>query len=164
MPGTSSKKKPKVSGTQFPRNFNITLVNPILIIQSPGQEIYIILDFSRYLLSQSTLLDNYSTIYLVNSKNLINSSTFIKAKINNYIKAGITSLLIIRYSTYIIKNIINRPAGPRTKDLILYNIIVIKEFHINIISKACLAKKKAQYYKYNLIIRLGDYKENIILI
>ena len=33
--GTSSKKKPKVSGTQFPRNFNITLVDPILIIQSP---------------------------------------------------------------------------------------------------------------------------------
>ena len=36
IPGTSSKKKPKVSGTQFPRNFNITLVNLILIIQSPG--------------------------------------------------------------------------------------------------------------------------------
>ena len=36
IPGTSSKKKLKVSGTQFPRNFNITLVNPIFIIQSPG--------------------------------------------------------------------------------------------------------------------------------
>jgi hypothetical protein len=82
-------------------------------------------------------------MYLVNSKNLINSSTFIKAKINNYIKAEITSFLIIRYSTYIIKNIVNRPIESRIKDLILYNIIVIKEFHINIISKAYLAKKKA---------------------
>jgi hypothetical protein len=36
MPGTSSKKKPKVSGIQFPKNFNIALVNPILIIQSPN--------------------------------------------------------------------------------------------------------------------------------
>jgi hypothetical protein len=35
MPGTSSKKKPKISGIQFSRNFNITLVNPIFIIQSP---------------------------------------------------------------------------------------------------------------------------------
>jgi hypothetical protein len=29
---TSSKKKPKISGIQFPRNFNTTLVNPIFII------------------------------------------------------------------------------------------------------------------------------------
>jgi hypothetical protein len=143
MPGTSSKKEPKVSGTQFPGNFNTALVNPMLIIQSPGQGIYIILDFSRYPLSQSTLLDNCSAIYLVNSKDLINSGTFIKAKINNYVKAGITSLLIIRHSTHIIKNVINRPAGPCTKDLILYNIIIIKEFHINIISEACLVEKKA---------------------
>ena len=81
-----------------------------------------------------------------------------------YIKAGITSFPIIRHSTHIIKNVINRPIGPYTKDLILYNIIVIKEFHINIISEAYLVKKKAQYYRYNLIIRLGDYKENIVLI
>jgi hypothetical protein len=101
------------------------------------------LDFSRYPLSQSTLLDNYNIIYLVNSKDLINSGTFIKAKINNYVKVGITSLLIIRYSTYIIKNVVNKPAGPYTKDLILYNIIIIKEFYINIISEARLAEKKA---------------------
>jgi hypothetical protein len=82
-------------------------------------------------------------MHLVNSKNLINSGTFIKAKINNYIKAKITSFPIIRYSTRIIKNIINKPIGPYTKDLILYNIIVIKEFYINIISEACLAEKKA---------------------
>ena len=82
-------------------------------------------------------------MHLVNSKDLINSSTFIKAKINNYVKAKITSLPIIRHGTRIIKNIVNRPAGPHTKDLILYNIIIIKGFHINIISEACLAKKKA---------------------
>ena len=59
---------------------------------------------------------------------------------------------------------INRPVGPRTKNLILYNIIVIKGFYINIISEACLVEKKAWYYRYNLIVRLGDYKENIVLI
>jgi hypothetical protein len=58
-------------------------------------------------------------------------------------EAGITSLLIIRHSTHIIKNVINRSAGPCTKNLILYNIIVIKGFYINIISKACLVEKKA---------------------
>jgi hypothetical protein len=60
--------------------------------------------------------------------------------------------------------VINRPAGPRTKDLILYDIIVIKGFHINIISKACLVKKKAWYYEYDLIIRLENRKENVVLI
>jgi hypothetical protein len=82
-------------------------------------------------------------MYLVNSKDLINSGTFIKAKINNYVKAGITSLPIIGRSTYIIKNVVNGPTGPRTKNLILYNIIVIKGFHVNIVSEARLAKKKA---------------------
>jgi hypothetical protein len=103
-------------------------------------------------------------MHLVNNKDLINSSTFIKAKINNYIKAGITSFLIIRHGTYIIKNVINRPIEPCTKDLILYNIIVIKGFYINIISEACLVKKKTWYYRYNLIVRLGDHKKNIVLI
>jgi hypothetical protein len=162
--GTSSKKEPKASGIQYFGNFNTTLVDPILIIQSPGQGIYIILDFSRYPLFQNTLLDNYSIIYLVNSKNLIDSGTFIKAKIDNYIEAGITSLLITEYSIRIIKNIVNRPSGPYTKDLILYNIIVIKRFYINIVSETRLAEKKAWYYKYNLIVRLGDCKENIVLI
>jgi hypothetical protein len=59
------------------------------------------------------------------------------------VKAGITSFLIIRHNTHIIKNMVNKPMGPHTKDLILYNIIVIKGFYINIIFKACLVKKKA---------------------
>jgi hypothetical protein len=59
------------------------------------------------------------------------------------VEAEITSLPIIRYSTHIIKNVINGPAGLYIKDLILYDIVVIKEFYINIISEACLAEKKA---------------------
>ena len=58
-------------------------------------------------------------------------------------KVGITSLLIIKYNTYIIKNVINKLVRPRTKNLILYNIIVIKGFYINIVSETCLAEKKA---------------------
>jgi hypothetical protein len=94
----------------------------------------------------------------------MDSNTFIKAKIDNYIEAEITSLPITGYSIYIIKNIVNRPSELYTKDLIFYNITVIKEFYINIVSKACLVEKKAWYYRYNLTIRLGNYKENIVLI
>jgi hypothetical protein len=121
------------------------------------------LDFSRYPLSQSTLLDNCGTIYLVNSKDLIDSGTFVKAKIDNCIEAGITSLPITGYSTRTIKNVVNGPSGPYTKDLILYNITVVKGFYINIVSEACLVEKKAWYYGYDLTVRLGDCKENIVL-
>ena len=75
-------------------------------------------------------------MYLVNNKELLNPITFIKGRINNYVKAGIISLLILGYNTYIIKNIIHKLNKPKTKDLILYNIIIIKGFYINIISKA----------------------------
>jgi hypothetical protein len=34
--GASSKKEPKASGIQYPGNFNAALVDPILMIQSPG--------------------------------------------------------------------------------------------------------------------------------
>jgi hypothetical protein len=50
---TSTKREPKESNSRsigYLRNFNTTLVDPILIIQELGQSIYIILDFLRYLL------------------------------------------------------------------------------------------------------------------
>ena len=102
-------------------------------------------------------------MHLVNSKDLIDSGTFVKAKIDDYIEAGITSLPIIGRSTCMIKNVVNGPAGLRTKDLILYDVIVIKGFHVNIVSEARLAEKKAWYYGYDLIVRLGDREENVVL-
>jgi len=53
-----------------------------------------------------------STIYLVNSKELINPKTFIKVKINNYIEVSITIISIIERRTYIIRNIINSNYRP----------------------------------------------------
>jgi hypothetical protein len=79
------------------------------------------------------------------------------------VKAGITSLPIIGRGTHTIKNVVNGPTEPRTKDLILHDIIVIKGFHVNIISEARLAEKKAWYYGYDLIVRLGDREENMVL-
>ena len=54
------------------------------------------LDFSRYLLSASTLLNNYSAIYLVNSKELLKLRSFTKAAYNKCVEAGSFSLLILR--------------------------------------------------------------------
>jgi hypothetical protein len=46
-------------------------------------------------------------MYLVNSKELIDPGTFIKAKIDDYVKAGTTIILIIGRVTYTIRNIVN---------------------------------------------------------
>jgi hypothetical protein len=84
------------------------------------------LDFLKYLLLASTLLDNYSTIHLINSKDLLKLGSFVKALFSKYIK--------------VIKKAINKAISPNIKDLRLFNIIVIKGFYINIVSEACLNK------------------------
>jgi len=63
------------------------------------------LDFLRYPLLASTLLDNCSAIYLVNSKDLLKLKSFVKALFNKYIKVRSSSLLILRYSNKVIKKL-----------------------------------------------------------
>jgi len=98
------------------------------------------LNFLRYLLSASILLNNYSVIYLVNSKYLLKSKSFVKVLFNKCVKAGSSSLLILGYSISVLRRAINRAISPNIKDLHLFDIIIIKGFYINIISKACLNK------------------------
>ena len=82
------------------------------------------------------LLDNYSAIYLVNSKDLLKLRSFIKASYNKCIKAGSLSLLILKYSKRVIKKALNSVASINSEDLVLLNAIVIKGFYINIIFEA----------------------------
>ena len=53
------------------------------------------LDFLRHLLLVNTLLDNYRATNLVNNKDLLKPRLFVKAIINEYVKAGSSSLLIL---------------------------------------------------------------------
>jgi hypothetical protein len=94
------------------------------------------LDFSRYLLFASILLDNYSTTRLINSKELLKLKSFTKVAYNKCVEASSFSLLILRYSKRVIKKVLNSATSLNSKDLTLLNIIVIKGFYINIISKA----------------------------
>jgi hypothetical protein len=98
------------------------------------------LDFLRHLLSASTLLDNYSAIYLVNSKDLLKLGSFVKALFNKCVEAGSSSLPILGRGTKVIKKAINGAISPNIKDLRLSDVIVIKGFYINIVFKACLNK------------------------
>jgi hypothetical protein len=100
------------------------------------------LDFSRYLLFASTLLDNYSAIYLINSKELLMLKSFIKVAYNKCVEAGSFSFPILGYSKRVIKKVLNSVASLNSEDLTLSDIIIIKGFYINIISKARLNKAR----------------------
>jgi hypothetical protein len=98
------------------------------------------LDFLRHLLSASTLLNNYSAMHLVNSKDLLKLGSFVKALFNKCVEAGSSSFLIFKYSIRVIKRAINKAISLNIKDLRLFDIIVIKGFYINIVFKAYLNK------------------------
>jgi hypothetical protein len=94
------------------------------------------LNFARYPLLASTLLDNYKGIYLVNNKDLLELGLFVKASYNKCIKAKSLSFLILGYNIKVIKKALNSTSSFSLANLVLSNIIVIKGFYINIILKA----------------------------
>ena len=98
------------------------------------------LDFLRYLLLASTLLDNCGAMHLVNSKDLLELGSFVKALFNKCIEAGSSSFLILGHGIKVIKKAINGAISLNIKDLRLFDIIVIKGFYINIVFEACLNK------------------------
>jgi len=81
-------------------------------------------------------------MHLVNSKDLLELGSFVKALFNKCIKAGSSSFPILGRGIKVIKKAINGAAGPNIKDLRLSNIIIIKGFYINIVSEARLNKIK----------------------
>jgi hypothetical protein len=127
---------------KFLRSINITLINLLLITPTLKQRVYTMLDFLRYLLFTSTLLDNYSATHLINSKELLKLKSFIKVAYNKCIEAGSFSLPILRYNKRVIKKVLNNITSLNSEDLTLSDIIVVKGFYINIVSKARLNKVK----------------------
>jgi hypothetical protein len=92
----------------------------------------------RYKLANSTLFNNCNTLNLVNKISKLKPSTFIKAIKTEIVKSGLGALPILRHKTYILRGILNKASSNSKRDLILKNIVVVKGFHTNIISKAKL--------------------------
>jgi hypothetical protein len=69
-----------------------------------------------------------------------NKGSFIKPLVINTVEARITSFLILKYSTYMFKGLLNKSKGKKV-DFILLNIAIVKGFLINIVLKALFYKK-----------------------
>jgi hypothetical protein len=103
--------------------------------------VFVTIEYRPYPLLDLTLFNNYSTLYLVNSKDLIIAGTFRSSGLNNIVEAGTQSIPIVSRRTRLIKGILNRLNSPKTVNLKLLNIAVVEGFYINIVSKALLHKK-----------------------
>ena len=121
-------------------SISTTLLDLTLIIAGLSIEIYAILDFSKHLLLESTLFDNYSTIYLVNNKERLDKGNFVKLPVELVIKARTFILLITRHGTYIFNGLFNKRDSKRV-NLVLRDVAVVKGFYINIVLEALLFKK-----------------------
>jgi hypothetical protein len=92
----------------------------------------------RYKLANSTLFNNCNVLNLVNKILKLELGTFVKAIKTEIVKSGLGALPILRYGTYILRGILNKASSDSKRDLILKNIVVVKGFYTNIISKAKL--------------------------
>ena len=101
---------------------------------------------------------------LVNNKDLLKPRSFRLAKLDKVVEYKSLSLLINRYSKRVLKNLLNSSKGLRTKDLVLYNVIVVKGFFINIVLKACLIKLGVWYIRIDCLLRHRPKGKNITLL
>ncbi len=72
------------------------------------------LNFSTYPFLESTLLNNYKAVYLVNSRDFLVQGLFRKLGVSDFVKAGTQTILIIRRGTRIIKNYLLGKIGVNT--------------------------------------------------
>jgi hypothetical protein len=62
-------------------------MDPTLLLKL-GEGIYATLDFLAYLFSDSTLLNNYRAVYLINSKEMLVPGLFRKLGVADFIDIG----------------------------------------------------------------------------
>jgi hypothetical protein len=144
-------------------SISITLFNLTLIIAGPSIRIYATLDFSKHLLLKSTLFNNYNATYLVNNKERLDKGSFVKLPVELVVEVKTFILLITRRGTRTFKGLFNKRDGKRV-NLMLYNVVVIKGFYINIVLEALLFKKGVWVYKLDSTLCKGTKQENIVLI
>jgi hypothetical protein len=134
-----SSKKTNSQSKLLDENLNAMVLDLNFFLRVLKLRVYLTLDFSRHPLLKSTLLNNYNVTHVINDVYILDKGTFIKECLKRIIKARTLSLLIIDYSTRIIKSILNEKNNK--VNLVLRDMTIIKGFHVNIVFKALLYKK-----------------------
>jgi hypothetical protein len=83
----------------------------------------------------------------------LDKASFIKSLVINIIEASTTLLFILRHGTRTFKGLLNGIKDKKV-DLILFNIIIIKGFLINIVLKTLLYKKGLWIYSLDIMLHI----------
>jgi hypothetical protein len=86
------------------------------------------------------LFNNYNAIYLVNNKERLDKGNFVKLPVKLVVEARTFILLITRRGTRTFKRLFNKRDSKRV-NLVLRDVVVVKGFYVNIVSKALLFEK-----------------------
>ena len=136
--GESGTKKKEA---RFPGTLNATVIDPRV-----GEEIakqlgvYSTWQPNDHPLSKSTVVDNCGALHLVNDLALLVPDSIVPAKDGERVDAGTGSWNIEGWGTRILPYILTSVNGPKTEDLILTNVAIVRKFYINIILETCLNK------------------------
>jgi hypothetical protein len=116
--------------------------------------------YSRYILADSTILDNGAVINLVNDKIKLEPGSFVRITgLRVTIEYGTLRLPIVGHGTRVLKRVFNQ--GKR--DLVLNNVAVIKGFHTNIISEYKLRSSGVWYNGFDCTLRYGPLEKSVVL-
>ncbi len=124
---------------------------------------YATLDFLAHPFSDSTLLDNYRAVYLVNSKEMLVPGLFRKSGAADFVDTGTQSILIIGRGLQVIKNYLVGEKGPNTQDLVFLNVVVIEGFYINIVSEALLLKAGLWFSRKDYMLRQEELGNSVVI-
>ncbi len=158
----TGRNKSRVPTAYFLGNINACIIDPTLLLEL-GEGIYTTLNFLAYLFLDSTLLNNYRAIYLVNSKEMLVPGLFRKLGVTDFVDTGTQSILIISRGLRVIKNYLVGEKGPNTQDLVLSNVVVIEGFYINIVSEALLLKAGLWFSRKDYTLRQGELGNSIVI-
>jgi hypothetical protein len=96
-------------------------------------------------LSGSTLFSICSSSHIVNDISLLEPGSFKPASPDDMVLSGAGSDLVEGTGTRVLKRSIHGPRGQFTEDLVLTNVAVIQNYHVNVISAGLLKKKQASH-------------------
>lgn len=126
---------------------------------------YSIVNTNYHLYSKSTLIDNCALVYIVNNQSLIDIGTFVASNpsnVLNNVSIGTSLLGVQGFGTRTFKRAL-RTSNSNLVDLVLKNVYVIKNFHVNIISEARLLEKGVQFCGADYTLRIREVKNSRVI-
>ena len=139
----------------------ITVIDPSL--WKKELSVFSTVTFGKHKLFDSTVIDNCGALHLVNHRDKLVPGSFIPSIHYESVESGTTSFPISGRGKRVIEKVLTGPAGPKTVDLVLTNVAVIDNFHVNIVSEALMTKSGIWYCGLDTTLRRGPLGSSTVI-